>query len=154
MAKATRVVARRATPAKDEPPPKAVKKATPVRREKSDRKYNLEIKTIDTPPPSYVGGSVTFDEKSDTFTVVRKRPRSSKVDTFRLNRENILAAALGEDGYVYTDHPDFQDPIFSTTLVEAAISDDGIWGKDVDGNDVFVNEDILDLTKRWASYSE
>lgn len=153
MAKATRAVARRAASAEDESPPKATRKA-PARREKSDNKYNLEIKTVDTPPPSYVGGSVTFDEKSDTFTVVVKRPRSSKIDTFRLNRENVLAAALGESGYVYTDHPDFQNPIFSTTLTEADVSDDGIWGKDVDGNDVFVNEDILDLTKRWASYSE
>lgn len=114
--------------------------------------YVLEARSSDITPAT-IYGKVT--ENKEGFRIVYKRPRSSKVDTFIIPVEHVLAAQIGDDGWLITDHPDFRISLLDVSLVNAEITDDCITGDDSSsGAFVWINKKLVKMNMRKASYAE
>ena len=114
--------------------------------------YALEVRSTAVAPIKVFG---KVSDTDDGFRIIYKRPRSSKVDTFIIPRDAVYAAEIGDNGWILTDHPDFEPQILITSLNDAEVKNGEIWGTDPKtGNEVFINQSILPSALRHVSYSE
>ena len=124
-------------------------KAKPAKAAKAD--YALEVRSNAVAPIKVFGKVSEVDEG---FRIIYKRPRSSKVDTFIIPHDATYAAEIGDAGWILTDHPDFQPQVLIVSLNDAEVKKDEVRGDAPNGNEVFVNLNLLPSALRHVSYSE